>query len=473
MNQKMFPEYLYNKKNYIINKKNHFKDSMLGQIIKITTNEIEILWHSYNPKIQAKGISKYDVSEFNKNVIPFLITDRSFDFKDEESNELKTKLNKWFEVENILYTSDQHRVEVVKCIEIVKTEIGVSDDIASAIIKSKIARNKLNYIKLKSKEYISLADDVIEFENKKRYLSSISDEIKKQSSRINYVISHGQTVGNYRERLFVSVLRKYIPKKFHIATGFIEGCHKQIDIIIYDQHNYIPVFREDDLVVVKKESVIATIEIKTTLDSTTLKDSLNGIKIISDASMCSVPFFKGVYAFNSEYKNETLIKNIVDFYNTNPIMGVYEHIDAICVPQNHCLYVDYNNLDSNDNSCPTLYTVKDLKGITVGESFFFQKLFTYIEVDRIAKKTNKLFFEELNSTSQSISNKILTKKDWTPFYTFFSEYKTVKHLNPDTDLEEIEKINIINVKRRIKSVNNWLNGELSRDKLTDLYNNNN
>ena len=81
MNQKMFPEYLYNKKNYIINKKDHFKDSMLGQIIKITTNEIEILWHSYNPKIQAKGISKYDVSEFNKNVIPFLITDRSFDFK--------------------------------------------------------------------------------------------------------------------------------------------------------------------------------------------------------------------------------------------------------------------------------------------------------------------------------------------------------------------------------------------------------
>ncbi|WP_367619543.1 MULTISPECIES: DUF6602 domain-containing protein [Paraburkholderia] len=68
------------------------------------------------------------------------------------------------------------------------------------------------------------------------------------SERIGTLIGHGPTVGTYRENLLQTVLRKHLPTYYHVATGFINGSPPQVDILIYDQVDYVPTFREGVLV---------------------------------------------------------------------------------------------------------------------------------------------------------------------------------------------------------------------------------
>lgn len=473
MEAKKFLQFALDEKHLFINAKDDYSEAMIGQVMKIDDNKAEVLWYTVSAYTPPKGVKYYEFDKFYSEVTPFLIVDRNRVFTQKTEIELQKKLNNWHIVVNKLYNSEQHRLKVADCISLISEIIDVTNDIAISLIKVFIARNKFDYKEIKVGEFIVLSNEVLEVENKKRYLSSISNEIKSKSERINYVISHSQTVGNYREKLFISVLRKYIPTKFHVATGFIEGSSKQIDIIIYDQHNYLPIFREDDLVVVKKESVIAVIEIKTTLDHNTLKNSLEGIYEISEAGMSSVPFFKGIFAFSSDLTNDVLIKNIVKFYNENPIVSIYEHLDIICVPHSNSLFIDYNNLEDNDQySNPTLYEVENIKGINVEESIFFQKLFSFLEVEKSAKKINRRYFDELVNTANIKSSNLLTEKDWLPYLNFYSELESTQNLDLETQFDEVLRINIVNVKKRVNDVKKWNNGEISREELIKKYNNN-
>ncbi len=471
MEAKEFLQFVLDEKHLFINAKDDYSEAMIGQVMKIDDNKAEVWWYSISAYIPPKGVKYYEFDKFYSEVTPFLIVDRKRVFTQEADIELQKKLNDWHIVVQKLYNSEQHRVKVADCISIIANSIGVTNDIAISLIKVFIARDKLKYVKIKIGEFIALSDEVLDVENKKRYLSSISDEIKSKSERINHVISHSQTVGNYREKLFISVLKKYVPTKFHIATGFIEGSSKQIDVIIYDQHNYLPIFREDDLVVVKKESVIAVIEIKTMLDHNTLKNSLEGINEICKAGLNSVPFFKGIFAYSSDLTNDVLIKNIANFYNENPIEAIHEHLDIICVPQHNSLFIDYNNLENNEHhSCPTLYEVECIKGINIEESIFFQMLFSFLEVEKSAKRINRCYFDKLVNTANIKSSTILTEDDWLPHHTFYSEWKSTQNLDLETQLDEVMRINIENVKKRVIAVKMWINGENSREELIKDYN---
>jgi len=463
---KEFLDFLKQEDHLIINHKDHYSEAQTGKIFSIDGNSVRFYWTSDDERTEARGIVTYDMEQFKQQVDPFVIVDRTCSFSDQQYGTLQSKIKKnWYKVINTLHSSSQKRLKVNDCVDLLVSEIGVSKLDASGIIKSRLAVGTFKYIELKLGAYIALGKNEIELENKKRYLSSISDEIRSQSERINYVISHGQTVGNYREKLFISVLQKYVPKKFHVATGFIEGSNKQIDIIIYDHHNYIPVFREDDLVVVKKESVAAVIEIKTTLTSATLEDSLEGIDKICEGPMNSVPFFKGIFAFNTELNKKSAGDAIAAFYKKNGIGAIHDHLDVVCVPKKICSFIDYNNLDNDEYSCPLLYTIEDAKGIPIGESFFFQRLFAFLEVENSAKKINALYFSVLRETASLSEHQILTDEDWTPYFSFISEISGSADFEPD--MEIVRK----DVKQRIKAVGDWMNGEMKREELIEKYNN--
>ncbi len=465
-----FINFVRKEKLLFINEKDNYDEAMVGQIVKASESKVEVLWYYFDTSKKSKGIKEYKIDKFYSEVTPFLIINSNRIFTLQEHIEIQQKLNNWYLVINKLYNSAQHRLKIKDCIYEVVECLGVTPEIASSIIKTFIGRNILIYTSFKSGTYISLSNETLEIENKKRYLSSISSEIRSKSERINYVISHGQTVGNYRENLFISVLKKYIPTKFHIATGFVEGSNKQIDIIIYDQHNYLPVFREDDLVVVKKESVIAVIEIKTTLDQNTLINSLEGISEISNAGMNSIPFFKGIFAFNSKLKNEIVSKNIIKFYKENPIDTIHGHLDVICVPGLNSQFIDYNNLENTKNSCPTLCEIESTKGIDIAECIFFQKLFSFLEVEKSAKRINERYFDGLFNTANIKSTTILTEEDWIPMHTFYSEWETTSHLNLETQFDKVMQIYIQNVKKRLIDVKKWNKGEISKDELIKNYN---
>ena len=74
-----------------------------------------------------------------------------------------------------------------------------------------------------------------------------------------FIKNHNPTIGVLTEEILRKFLSTYLPKGVAIEQGFIideEGnLSKQIDIIIYDNQLYSPLYRVNDIVVVPNKSV--------------------------------------------------------------------------------------------------------------------------------------------------------------------------------------------------------------------------
>jgi hypothetical protein len=127
----------------------------------------------------------------------------------------------------------------------------------------------------------------------------IGEEFSSTVNKLAQIIgtSHELSVGEHKESLLRSCIEKFIPKKYSVGTGFILfsgespllGCARasdgilenvqeefivdqlnlkkysvsdQLDIIVFDDNNFSPIFRDRDFVVVRPESVRAIVEVK-------------------------------------------------------------------------------------------------------------------------------------------------------------------------------------------------------------------
>ncbi|MHC5598505.1 MAG: DUF6602 domain-containing protein [Nostoc sp.] len=107
--------------------------------------------------------------------------------------------------------------------------------------------------------------------------------------------AHYPSLGTYKERLLMSMIKQFIPKRYDVGTGFvifpteeIDSNNKpigykvlsgvehivsgQCDIIVYDSFDYAPIFQDGDFVVVRPESVRSIIEVKGTLNQESIDD---------------------------------------------------------------------------------------------------------------------------------------------------------------------------------------------------------
>lgn len=104
---------------------------------------------------------------------------------------------------------------------------------------------------------------------------------------------HSPSEGALCEALLRQYLRDILPRQYSVDTGFIRGIptpaenkkgksvltvsSPQIDILIHDSMSFAPIYRFGDVVVVLPESVVAVIEVKKRLTSSTLKDALDNV----------------------------------------------------------------------------------------------------------------------------------------------------------------------------------------------------
>lgn len=209
-------------------------------------------------------------------------------------------------------------------------------------------------------------------EEERRFSATIGGELTALSGRVGQIISHAPTVGTYREDILRSVLQRHLPERYHIATGFIYGFERQIDILIYDRVDHAPLFREGDLVVVPKESVRAVIEVKTTLTAARLRHS---IEMLGEASRfdCEEPFFRGIFAFKSDISKEKIVMEIKRLFVPDPaslhdgdgrehIFWPFSHFGCICVHEAAFAFVAYQK-NSNNRFIPYLYTKESALGL--------------------------------------------------------------------------------------------------------------
>ena len=123
-----------------------------------------------------------------------------------------------------------------------------------------------------------------------QFIESWSEEIASKANRVQNLIgaAHWLTVGRHKESLLRDFLRRAIPSRFTVSSGFIanldhgapvnfaDQVSREIDILITDKEAELHWFDEGDVVVVPPEAAKAQVHVKTEFGTSEIKDCLTG-----------------------------------------------------------------------------------------------------------------------------------------------------------------------------------------------------
>jgi hypothetical protein len=121
------------------------------------------------------------------------------------------------------------------------------------------------------------------------YYSTLAQAALSQFDTITYLLgkTHDWTApGTACEVLIRDLVRRVLPDRFSVDKGFIHGrrivggntVHSpEIDVLIHDSHNYAPLLRIEDFVIVQPAAVRGVIQVKRTLTSKTLKEAIENV----------------------------------------------------------------------------------------------------------------------------------------------------------------------------------------------------
>lgn len=140
--------------------------------------------------------------------------------------------------------------------------------------------------------------------NYMKYQQSISDELISIKDRVRYFIDdhHWGEDGRYKEIILSHVLRKHLPERVSVGTGFVvndKQITKQIDIIIY-RNDFPLMFQQDDFIIAPSESVLGIIEVKSRVNTTVGKNAIRNAN--ENGKIIGKDIFNGIFAF--EIQNE-------------------------------------------------------------------------------------------------------------------------------------------------------------------------
>lgn len=116
-----------------------------------------------------------------------------------------------------------------------------------------------------------------------RFSRTFTDEVRATIGRIDELIgeAHWPSVGNYKEGVIRRQLVDYLPSRYSVGTGFVlfpedtaPVRSRQIDVLIWDSHNYAPLFRDGSFVIIPPQALRVAIEVKSTLTPDSMWESL-------------------------------------------------------------------------------------------------------------------------------------------------------------------------------------------------------
>lgn len=127
--------------------------------------------------------------------------------------------------------------------------------------------------------------------NKRRRICMLSKEFKTKEEVLKLKFktrcNHNPSDGKHREYL-IQTLLEFIPDKFSVCNGFVFDSHnnmsKEIDLIIYDSL-YVPKFFRSVYSLIPIESIVAIIQVKTTLTKSEFRKAIDNVNSID----CLIP----------------------------------------------------------------------------------------------------------------------------------------------------------------------------------------
>lgn len=188
-------------------------------------------------------------------------------------------------------------------------------------------------------------------------LEDIAKKLKIDFDGITKQIEHNGVKGSAREDLLKDYLKKLLPEKYSISSGIIIDNNmqqsKQQDFIIHDAFNCPSFFKTESNSILPIESVYATIEIKSTLDYSTLEQSVKNVQSVRNLNKLpnrnilrnSYDDFYPlgfVFAYSSNYSLEQIQKRL---FELNKSINAKHQISIICILDKGLIFnVQKNNV---------------------------------------------------------------------------------------------------------------------------------
>lgn len=162
-----------------------------------------------------------------------------------------------------------------------------------------------------------------------------TNELREMYKTLSFWLTgvHYPSEGGYLEYVVRSYLRRRIPKRFDISTGFISTIKnkvsesgiqsitrkvsRQFDIIIWDSAAFPPLFRADDFVIVVPESVRVIIEITKSLTKPKMEQDLekfDDLNSFYSGERQKFSPFTAILAFSSKLSVQKALQNLEKFY---------------------------------------------------------------------------------------------------------------------------------------------------------------
>ncbi|MDE1334175.1 DUF6602 domain-containing protein [Vibrio aestuarianus] len=207
-------------------------------------------------------------------------------------------------------------------------------------------------------------------------------KIKSEMEWFEKIIKHSPTVGSFYENLLRTTLKEFAPANNCIGTGFVfdstrKKHGKQIDVLVYDDSDRSVIYRCDEFVVIHPSSVISTIEVKKTLNSTVLKEVVKSTFYNNlgqePLNLDKVQSIK-IFSYKLQCRRETICKALV-----SALEGCIESLEVSCdgrnghIPITYCslpslyfldepFYITTNLVKNGDSTFSIVASVHDTKG---------------------------------------------------------------------------------------------------------------
>lgn len=242
------------------------------------------------------------------------------------------------------------------------------------------------------------------------YHKSTTKELLALTSKVRDLVSHWGEDGRYKEAILKNVIRRFLPDKYLIATGFVvrqtgtRGEHRtsrQIDLIVYDIASPV-LFREGDFVILTPDAVKGIVEVKANLqnqgiDDVLRKANVNGQFIFDGKSDSDENFFNGIFSFDG-YNTSFDMSRLIHSYQSGNIEFEshpnYEKFKVNHVSLNKDWFIKFWPGEALPHS---IYNIKDLSF-----SFFISNLIDSAS-DKSVNKNNFIWYatdKEINNTHQ-------------------------------------------------------------------------
>src|SRR5579863_8473397 len=132
-------------------------------------------------------------------------------------------------------------------------------------------------------------------------LSSLHEDIQQRLATVRKTFNHPGTKGDASENVWISLLEKYLPKRYQAAKAHVVDSlgnfSQQIDVVVFDRQYSPFIFQYEGQTIIPAESVYAVFEAKQTISADLVRYAQKKVASVRRLHRTSlpIPYAGGIY----------------------------------------------------------------------------------------------------------------------------------------------------------------------------------